>query len=255
MIKSMTNRQCSTYLHMKSLGRSREYRYKSNQYLCDGIKLLGEAIQSDVSIKTVLFTDCVSNEVMKLLRHYPDTECFTAKQDIIDSVSPLKNAQNVVFVCEMKSAQPKTIFTGNHLLLDKIQDPGNIGAILRSADAFCADSVLLLDSSVDPYNPKAIRASMGALFRQKFTFISIDELKCIPLPIYSISADKSAPDISLMPSHSKVLAIGNEGSGVSDEILSFCAGAYTISHSETTESLNTAVAASIVLWELSKCRK
>jgi len=246
-MEKITSRRNSLCLHVKKLGSDKDYRYANSEFICDGIKLLEEALKFDARIKTVL----TSNPDLSI-ELPPDVSIYLVPQDILDSLSPLKNAQDVVFVCEMNDTRSvQGILTGTHFLLDGIQDPGNLGTILRSADAFEVSSVMLTGACADPYNPKTIRASMGAIFRQQILHMELDELCSLNLPILGASIAQNSIDISDVNFENTVIAIGSEGKGLSDKVLELCQQTFMIPISENCESLNAAIAASIIMWEAS----
>jgi len=249
-MEKITSRRNSLCLHVKKLGSDRNYRYANSEFICDGFKLLEEALKFNACIKTVLTSNPDLNIALPC-----DASLYFVPQDILDSLSPLKNAQDVIFVCEMKKANPlQGIVSGFHILLDGIQDPGNLGTILRSADAFGTDNVILTEGCADPYNPKTIRASMGAIFRQSVSYMKLQELRDLDIPILGASIHQDSIDISDVNFENVVIAIGSEGRGLSDEILELCAQTFLIPISDNCESLNAAVAASIIMWEARSAR-
>ena len=135
-------------------------------------------------------------------------------------------------------------------VIENLQDPGNVGTIIRSANAFDIDAVIMVGACADLYNPKTVRASMGAIFRQRVLKMSIDELdeftrrQCLPLFGAALS-DKAADNRS-------AVAIGSEGRGLSRELLDICGGELIIPMNPHSESLNAAIAASVIMWEMSR---
>jgi len=244
-MQKITSRRNPVCLHLKKLGASRSYRELSGEYLCDGIKLLEDASKSNVEIVTVLATSGVSFPLPL------ETRLFYTDRSIIDSLSPLKSAQNILFSCRItEHGAPDA--KGTHILLDGLQDPGNVGAIIRTANAFGIDSVILTGGCADPYNPKAIRASMGAIFRQRFCNMNIQELKKLKDDGFRfVGADlgEGCKNILRVKIKNSLIAIGNEGSGLSQEVLSLCDERIRIPIAPECESLNAAVAAGIIIWK------
>ena len=259
-MERITSRRNPLCIHMKKLGESRSYRHESNQFLCDGIKLLEEALMCGADICSVLTASDIPFPLSL------DTRVYYAEQSLLDSLSPLKNAQDMLFTCMMPRESSLSIEPGVHILLDRVQDPGNVGTIIRTAFAFGIDSVILTDGCADEYNPKTIRASMGAVFRQKIIHTSVSGLSKLkrgdqPAPgidvfekkedirIIGATLDKDNPDLSAMDFRNTIIAIGSEGSGLSDAILSLCDGKVTIPMNSACESLNAAAAAAVIMWE------
>jgi len=228
---------------VKNLGKSKEYRYEHGEFLCDGLKLLEEAIKSGAQITGIFTTSQVRIKLPK------ETDVYLVDESIMDMLSPLKNPQDILFTCKIPESKNINFSTGTHILLDNVQDPGNVGAIIRSADAFGIDSILLTEACADPYNPKTIRASMGAVFRQKVSYITIEELKNINLNIIGTGNSSEYTDIKSADFKNSVIVLGNEGQGISPALHSLCSEMITIPLTGESESLNVAVAASIIMWE------
>jgi len=145
--------------------------------------------------------------------------------------------------------------TGTHLLLDNIQDPGNVGTIIRSALAFGIKSVILTEGCADIYNPKTLRASMGATFKQRIISKDINEiteLKKSGVRLIGTSSDSTSVNISKTDFSNSIIILGNEGQGISKQLLSLCDEIVTIPLSSDCESINVAAATSIIMWEASK---
>ena len=241
MIVSRRNPLC---LHIRRLGASRGYRQQCGEFLCDGGKLLEEALKEKAQVVAVL--GCKGIPLPQ-----PDgvRVCY-ADRDLIDYLSPLKNAQGVLFTCKVPKEQSGHA-PGTHILLDGLQDPGNVGAIIRTADAFGIKSVILACGCADPYNPKAVRASMGAVFRQKIRHAGYKELKKLKEEgVRFVAAAPGSSDISGAEIKGSIIAIGSEGGGLCPEVLCLCDERVWIPLEPGRESLNAAVAAGIIIWSV-----
>jgi len=140
---------------------------------------------------------------------------------------------------------------GTHILLDSVQDPGNVGTIIRCANAFGIESVILAGASADVYNPKTIRATMGAIFKQNFYYlnrIEIADMKESGVKFIGTSNKDDAADIRNTDLNDAVIIMGNEGKGISDSLFSCCSEIIKIPLSPDCESINVASAASIIMW-------
>jgi len=243
-LEKITSRRNPVLVHVKKLSSSRSYRLKHNEFVCEGAKLLSEALSSGAEVKYVL-TECPYTHKL------PDTvKVLLLGDGMLKSISALKNPHDLLFVCEIPNVESGSLSAGTYILLDSVQDPGNIGTIIRTADAFSLDGVLLYGDCADAYNPKTIRASMGAVFRQKVFSVDIDFLrKASGLRLIGTSADNSAKSVSDIEFRDSVIILGNEGQGISEEILGFCEEMATIPISENSESLNVATAAAVIMWE------
>ena len=248
-MEKITSRGNSVCNHIRKLGKDRKYREDNREFLCDGLKLLNEAVKSKVDIITVLTAEKLPFDIPA------NTRVYCADEDIIDSLSPLKNSQGLLFTCRINEPYDSDYRHGNHILLDNIQDPGNVGTIIRSAHAFGIESVILTESSADIYNPKSVRATMGAIFRQRFVRKTLNEINSIKqngVKFIGTSNDNSSTDIEQADLRDSVLILGNEGKGISDELMALCDKMIKIPLSPDCESLNVAIAASIVMWEISR---
>ena len=242
-IASRRNPLC---VHIKKLGASRGYRESCGQFLCDGQKLLEEAVMCGVEIEAVLTSS-----------HLPfplpvNTKAYYAERGLIDSLSPLKNAQDTLFTCKTPTPKLRMEAPGTHVLLDSVQDPGNVGTIIRTANAFGIMNVILTDGCADPYNPKTIRASMGAIFRQSIhrpTVPELSGLKNSGLKFIGATLEKNCRKVSEVDYKDTIIVIGSEGRGISEGILALCNERISIPIAPGCESLNAAIAAAIIMWE------
>ena len=245
-MKKLTSRRNPVCVHIKKLGTSSSYRKQCGEYLCDGIKLLEEAVKCGAEIPVVL---CSSHIPFPLPL---STQLYYTDFSIIDSLSSLKKPQNVLFTCKIPSApiMSDSSATGTHILLDGLQDPGNVGTIIRTANALGIDSVMLTGSCADPYNPKAIRGSMGAIFRQNIHNVSQRDLidfKESGMRIIGAALSDDCRDFTEISYDNAIIAIGNEGSGLSQGVLSICDDTIMIPIAQECESLNAAIAAAIIM--------
>ena len=157
-ITSRTNPLCT---HLRKLAASASYRRSCGEFLCDSPKLLEEALLWGADLHTVVCTDPSALPVL------PEAvRCVQVPPDLMKSISPAQTPQGVLAVCGLPDqALPETLEGRRYAVLDGVQDPGNVGTILRTADAFRADGLFLVNACADLYNPKTVRASMGAVFR------------------------------------------------------------------------------------------
>jgi len=243
----ITSRRNALAVHMKKLGTDREYRSECREYLCQGMKLFHEAVKWAAPITAVLFSG-MEPEVPSGIR------CARVPKDLLESVSPMDSAPEIVFSCRMPK-QDDSIKPGRHIVLENLQDPGNLGTIIRTANAFFMDSVIMTGASADPYNPKAVRATMGAVFRQRVIQLKTDKLlvrlREADIPLYATGLDESCVTLTELPKGSSIaIAIGNEGQGLSGELFAASHKRIMIPMNFACESLNAAAAATVIMWEL-----
>lgn len=239
IIRSRQNEQIKRFI---SLGADGKARQAAGEYICAGEKLLREALASGAEIGCVLATE-----------EYPGLNCRLVTPEILKAVSPLKNSPGPVFTVKMRPI-PAVEMLRRVIVLENVQDPGNVGTVLRTADAFGMDAVVLCGACADPYNPKTVRASMGAIFRQAVIRTKVEDLAAVlgGLPLYGAALAEGAQDIRELPKSGLAVAIGNEGQGLTDALLAQCAGKTIIPMRPCAESLNAGVAAAVAMWEMTR---
>lgn len=246
-MERITSRKNEIVRYLRRLGAERDARREAGEYVCDGEKLLGEALRSGAELGTVFWAGEPSVEVSCAAQ-------YLVPEELLDYVSPLKKAAGVLFTVRMKRACAAP--PGRTIVLETVQDPGNLGTMLRTADAFGVDTVILTGDCADPYNPKAVRATMGAIFRQRFCEMEREELGAFlrghGKKLYGAALSPAAEDIRGLDLKGAAVAIGSEGRGLSGGLLSLCDGALRIPMSGKSESLNAAVAAAVVMWEMAR---
>lgn len=247
-ITSRTNPLC---VHLRKLASSRAYREERGEFLCDSPKLLREAAQWGAAVLTVLYT-----QGMDLPELAQETRLVPVSESVMKSVSPMETPQGVVFSCRMEDpAPPEKLEPGRYLALDGVQDPGNVGTILRTADAF-RWRVFLLPGCADYCNPKTVRAGMGVHFRTAAWRCTVTELADLAekadLPLYAAALGENTSDVRDADLSRCVLIVGSEGRGVSPEALALCGQTLKIPMAERCESLNAAAAAAVLLWEAAR---
>ena len=246
IITSRTNALCT---HIRKLASSRAYRVEHGEFLCDSPKLLTEALLWKGRLKTVVFTEGTP------LPELPGgVRVVQVPSELMKSISPAQSPQGVLSVCAMEQpALPETLAGKRYVVLDGVQDPGNVGTILRTADAFCADGVFLVNGCADLYNPKTVRATMGAVFRRPVWNCGAKELRALltasGLPLYGAALRSDTLDARSVDYSRCAIAIGSEGNGLCEEMLDICDKTILIPMSAHCESLNAAIAASVLLWE------
>lgn len=246
-MEHITSRHNPLMGHIRRLAGSAAYRRATGEFLCDSPKLLQEALLWQAEITAVV----TISPLPRLPEHIRQVQ---VPEDIMSSISPVKTPQGVLFTCRLPQAPlPRSLTGRRYVLLDGVQDPGNVGTILRTLDAFDADGLLLTGGCADPYGWKAVRSSMGAVFRRPIYFGSPEELAALlhrsDLPLYGAALREDTVDARQADYTRCVLAIGSEGRGLSREVLDLCDQTIRIPMSDRCESLNAAIAAAVLLWE------
>ena len=231
---------------VRRLLTSKKEREAAGLFAADGLKLLNEAIRWWPGLDTVILSDGVQTELPS------DVRVIRVPEDVMASISPMETPQGALFLCRMPEKQ-KFVPKEGMLLLDGIQDPGNLGTILRTADALEVP-VALLEGCADPYSHKVVRASMGAVFRTPVfrtdwqTAGQAFAQAGIPVAVTALS--QRAEDIRSAPLKRMAVVIGSEGQGVRPEILSSADAELIIPMNPRCESLNAAIASAIVMWQM-----
>ena len=249
-MERITARSNPLCLHFRRLAASRAYREESGEYLCDSPKLLAEAVKWGAEPRAVLCTEPAA------LPPLPSAvRVVQVPPGLMESLSPMETPQGVLFSCPIPAAPLPERLAGRHyLVLDGVQDPGNVGTILRTADAFDADGLFLLPGCADLYNPKTVRAAMGVLCRREIWRCDAQTLAGLlrksGIPLYGAALRADTVDARQADYTRAAVAIGSEGRGLSGEVLALCDRTVRIPMSSRCESLNAAAAAAVLLWEM-----
>lgn len=246
-MEHITSRHNPLMGHIRKLAGSAAYRRATGEFLCDSPKLLQEALLWQAEITAVV----TISPLPRLPEHIRQVQ---VPEDVMASISPVKTPQGVLFTCRLPQAPlPRSLAGRRYVLLDGVQDPGNVGTILRTLDAFDADGLLLTGGCADPYGWKAVRSSMGAVFRRPIYSGTPEELAALlrrsGLPLYGAALREDTVDARQADYTRCTLAIGSEGRGLSREVLDLCNQTIRIPMSDRCESLNAAIAAAVLLWE------
>ncbi len=243
---TITSRKNKLVAHFRKLSSSAKYRRETGEFVCDGMKLLREAVKWNVQIRDVLTTECLPDDVV-----LPDNaNVYLTSPDVMDAASSLQTPQSVIFSAAIPKSQ-ECHSLSNTLILENVQDPGNVGTMIRTANAFNVSTVALIGGCADIWNVKTVRASMGAVFRQRTAILTLEDLKLHDVPLYGASLGAESVDIRRVSLQNAAVAIGSEGAGLSNALLSMCTGKVKIPMSPMCESLNAASAATVVCWLMS----
>ncbi len=247
-MERITSRSNPLMTHIRKITTSRSFRRQNEEFLCDGVKMLEEALKWGAELVALIATEQVE------LPELPPVRTVIVPPELMKSISPMETPQGVLFLSQMKKLTPPEVLPGSmYLVLDGLQDPGNVGSIWRTADALGADGLILVNNCVDPYNHKTVRASMGAVFRLPVYETTVEELaglcKRSALPLYATALRDDTVTLGRFKLDRAVVTIGSEGRGASRELLDLCEKTIKIPMEPQCESLNAAAAAAVVLWE------
>lgn len=245
----LTSRHNPLLVHAKKLQTSRSYRKKCGEFAADGTKLLAEAAKWYPGLHTVIAQEdvalCPLPEAVRVVR---------VTEAVMRDVSLMDTPQGALFLCSLPQQRPCEITPGS-VLLDGVQDPGNLGTILRTADALDVP-VVLLDGCADPYSAKTVRASMGAVFRTQPQAMTraqaVESCRRQKITLLATAMSEDACDLRQAPLSGAAVVIGSEGQGVSPELLALSDRKVIIPMNARCESLNAAIAAAIIMWQMKR---
>lgn len=244
----ITSRKNPLLQQLRRLLQSRSEREAAGEYIADGTKLLAEAVRwIPERLRTVVVTESVDPGELP-----PHVRLVEVPDDVMAQLSPSKTPQGALFTCALPSMEAPSIQPGT-LILDGIQDPGNLGTILRTADAWDRP-VVLTPGCCDAFSHKTVRASMGAVFRTPPRFMSQEEvygaLRAAGIPLYVTALTPDALDVRQVALSKGAVVIGSEGKGVGEYFRTHADQTLIIPMTARCESLNAAVAAAVVLWQM-----
>ena len=248
MEEKITSRQNPLIRRFRRLQTDRRYREETGFYVGDSLKLLAEAVRFGPVPETVLVSEGTA------LPPLPDSvRVVTVPEDLMAYTSQMASPQGALFLGPIPPT-PREAIRAGAVVLDGLQDPGNLGTVLRTADALGVPMAVLTEGCADLWHPRTLRASMGAVFRLPVITLAAEELPAacrqagLRLLVSALAPGAASPaETDLTDS---VMVIGSEGSGVRPALLAAAEGCVMIPMRERCESLNAAAAAAILIWEM-----
>ncbi len=252
----ITSKDNEKVKHIKKL-KDKKYRDEKGQFIIEGIKMLEEAIKENADIDTIIICEeCIKKETLdsKFLYEIANKECIYVTEKIYNTLTDVINPQGILAIVNKPNKVKEINYKEDFILvLDNLQDPGNMGTILRTVDSVNLKQIIVSKNTTDAYNPKVVRSTMGAIFRVNIIesedlLKTIDEIKKqkYKVLVTSLNTDENLYDVQL---RKVAVVIGNESKGVSKEILEKVDTHIKIPMLGKTESLNASVAASIIMYE------
>jgi RNA methyltransferase, TrmH family len=228
---------------------TKKERDQSGTYLIEGFHLVEEALKEQIVLEVIVNQDMERQTHMNL----EGIEVVYVKHDVMKVICDTETPQGIAAVCEQKTVSIDDIKLEKLLLLDRVQDPGNLGTMIRTADAAGIDAVILGEGCADPYNPKVVRATQGSLFHLPLMKVNLAEfIEKLDMPVYGTALEGGLPFEQVEKAESFALLMGNEGQGVSKDLLEITTKNLYIPIYGKSESLNVAIAAGILLYYLRK---
>jgi TrmH family RNA methyltransferase len=264
LIQSKSN---STVTELSKL-LNKKYREQRKLFVCDGIKLFLEAVTFEANIRYIVLENntVFSDEILQKIKECVEkgTIILCVEDYVFAKLTSENSPQGIITVCDFYdkmhtfSANVENHENESVIMLQSIRDPGNMGTIMRNAVALGIDRLVLSSDCVDIYSPKVIRASMGAIFKIKVDVVT-DFLKSVEIfkqsdrRVLSAAIDDRALILGKDSlERNDVVILGNEGHGISDDVIKASTNTLFIPMRENTESLNVAMASAIIMWEISK---
>ena len=237
--------------------KEKKYRDLNNKYIIEGIRILKEAIEENAKIDTIVICEDYSKDNSldkKLLYEIAKYNCIYVDRKVFSVLTDVQNPQGILAVIEKNSSEENIDYNQDMIvLLDGIQDPGNLGTIIRTIDSVGLNQVIISKETADTYSPKVVRSTMGAIFRvnviESMDLINtIKTLKKHKFKVHATSLN-SEKDIYNIDYNKTCIVIGNEGNGVTKEVMEASDDSIKIPMLGKTESLNASVATGIILYE------
>lgn len=242
------------------LTQSAAYRRETFRFTAEGARLCCDAAQSGAEIVAVFYTKKALEKYEKYIKIVLEVskKSYEIQQSVADVMSDVKSSQGIFCVCKQKNTVEKELLSTEkkYIAAETIQDPSNLGALFRSAQALGIDGIILSEDCCDIYSPKALRASMGAIFRMPVFILSdfaleMNELTQSGFETFAAVVQNDAKSITQCDfSKGAIASIGNEGNGLSKEAIDACKYAVTIPMKGRAQSLNASAAALIIIWEM-----
>lgn len=264
VLEAIKSRDNKLIKHCKKLA-VKKYREENRQFMIEGVRFVEEALMADIHIVYCLYSKTLSgHRVEVLLKSLNDRkiDVYTIEDGLMENICETSTPQGIVAVVEKKDCNMSEIINNSSFIIaiDRIQDPGNLGTIIRTAHAAGADGIILSEGTVDLFSPKVLRSTMGSIFHIPVVCNSdivedLDKLKNEGFCIYAASLNSSAPYYQEDYRNKTVIVIGNEANGIDSSIMIHTDRLIKIPMPGKAESLNVAVAAGILMFEIVKHRR
>lgn len=262
MPTKITSKNNDTIKYVRKLMSYSKTRDKEKTFVLEGVRLCEEALKSRAIITKIFYTEKCFKKFGNLINQIISTQnpqTYLLEEDVFRAISDTETPQGILCLCKIIDKQvniSKIKSYSNIILLENLQNPSNVGSIFRSLHAFNTDLVIISKDTCDIYNPKVLRASMGAIF--KLDIVIAENFKDLLLLLKSndfkicgaVPSSNALCVTTLRNLSKKAVVLGNEGNGISQETMNLCDYNITIPMNPRCESLNVLVAASIIAWEM-----
>ncbi len=260
MVKITSKDNAAVRRAMRLMTSARERR-KAGLIICEGARLCSDAVDSGVEVEELFCTSAALEKYSDYLEKLIEKaeEVYEITEDIAKKISDTESTQGVFIVAktpQVSNDLKRLTTTGEYVLLENLQDPSNVGAIFRTAEALGLDGIILTDGCASCFSPKALRAGMGAMFRIPI-FMTKDASSDMAAavernmrPMAAVPREGAADVTGIRFFRGAIMCIGNEGNGLTDGLMQACPEKVTIPMNGRAESLNAATAAAILMWEM-----
>lgn len=257
MINGIFGKDNKTLKFIKSL-HGKKGRKKSGCFFAEGERAVLDSVnESEKNVRYIIFSESYKEEKCERVKKLSERfECYFVPDKLFVQLCDTETPCGILAVFEIPKENSDKPLGGNILILDSLSDPGNMGTIIRTAEAMGFEDIILLGGCVDVYSPKVVRATMGSVLRTKFytgdkSFVS--ELKEKGYSLYAAALGENAvsPE-EIRPAEKSAVIIGNEANGISKEILEISDYCVKIPMKGKIESLNAAVAAAVIMYRFSQ---
>lgn len=258
-MKEIISKDNKLIKYIAKLQTSAKFRREEESFVAEGLRVCLEAVISGAEIKSVLLTQSAIDKHADALK--PLLECgaevYLVAEKAIAAACETKTPQGVICIIKtLDNIIDLDTINNKYILLECVQDPSNLGTVLRTADALGISGVIMTKDCCDIYSPKVCRGAMGALFRVPFLLIdnAPDFIREFNLKGKSYAAVVRNADsvCDTQFEGTSLVAIGNEGNGLTNATINACTNKITIKMHNNAESLNASIAAGILMWEMMK---
>lgn len=255
--KVVTSKDNSLIKLISALQTSSKARSQHGLFVLEGLRICDDAQDNGIRFDKLIISETAENKYPNYIEKFCKNteECFKIPDSLFKKISDTSSPQGIIVVAQIPQINSNLNKNGRYIALENINDPSNLGAISRTAEALGADGIILSQTSCDPYSPKVLRASMGTLLRMPLIILSDfnNDLKNSGLKLFACVVDSDAlPITKAIFSDGCAVMIGNEANGLTSEAKCMADFKVTIPMKGNAESLNASVAAAISIWEMMK---
>lgn len=233
--------------------KEKKYRDEKEKFFIEGYRFVEEAIKSGAKIEKLLISQRHLEKYESIFLGVEEISVYTIKDNLFDEICDTETPQGIAAVVHKKSYKDITE-EGVFVLVDRIQDPGNLGTIIRTAHAAGARGIIYTSGTVDPYNEKTLRSTMGSIFYipiiEDKSLVKIADMRAAGYKLVASSLEAKENFFDISYGARVIIAVGNEGKGISDEVYNLSDIKVIIPMPGGAESLNASVAASIMIYEV-----